>query len=208
MRGRHCVRSFSIALCVAALGWSGSTYAALFNIVYDDFDDQLIGSVVGTGTFGYDGLATAGNFALSTLTNISFNASFVTGESFTTSDLITDLTRTRISVFDPGGGELGLVFTGSGGLTVRGSLEAEDSNGRNLSHEPTRGAIGDPTGCCGGNGTISIYVLGNAGHVPVFVGDYSARVATLPEPSGLILMGIGLTGITFLRKRSRKHVTT
>lgn len=186
-----------LILSVVTLISAGPAHAVLFDLTYDDFDDQLIGtnSIVGSGTFSYDGPAQLGGTALSALTNMTFNAT-VAGQTFTTADIDTDLDASGIFVFDLGGGKFGLVFTGDGGIVV-GSLDLRNSGGFILSHEPSA-SINDPIGCCGGNGMTNLYF--SAGVDPeVSFGDYTATA--VPEPTTLALLGAGLVAVRARRRR-------
>jgi hypothetical protein len=189
----------SLAIALVCLVTQASvSSAATFEITYDDLANQAIGDVVGTGTFSYDGPATVGSFALSSLTGVTFDA-IVFGEQFTTADLATNFNVSGISVFDTGGGVLGLVFTGFGGAYDDGALDLErTSDGWGLTHEPTE-AIGVRTGCCGGDGTVNRYFLGDE-IGPFQGGDY---VAVLPEPGALGPAAIGLLALAASRRSRR-----
>lgn len=191
---------FSLAIVSMS---AGPANAASYYLQYDDAADGVIGtgSIIGTGTFSYDGPATAGSFALSSLTGMTFDATIL-GASFSTADILSDLSTTGISVFSLGGGEFGLVFTGNGGQPGGGSLDLRNGfqfEDNLLTHEPTS-AINDPIGCCGGNGTINLYALnpqpGATG--PESFGDYSA--STIPEPGTAALLAVGLLSFAATRR--------
>ncbi len=181
----------SAILAVLALFWAGAVNAASFFITYDDNDDQTIGTdnIVGSGTFSYDGPVSVGTFALSALSNIAFSATFTTGETFGTSDILTDLDFSGVSVFDAGGGVFGLVFTGDGGQTNGGSLDLANGNLDILTHEPTDFGIDDPIGCCGGDGMVNRYFVG------ALDGDYQALTAPIPLPGAVWLLIGGLASL-------------
>ena len=183
---------------------AGSASAATFNLLYDDSRDQVLGNtaLIGSGTFQYDGAPVAGGFALSSLSGMTFDA-VILGHTFTTADLVTDLSASGIFVYSIGGGEFGMVFTGSGG-SYNGSFDLvkQPATSGVLTHEPTS-AIDDPIGCCGGNGAVNRYVLGGP---DVRQGDYAATTTAIPEPSTLALCMVGLIGLAASRSHLRREV--
>jgi len=169
--------------------------ADTFNIVYDDLANRQIGTVIGTRTFSYDGPITTGSFLLSSLTGLTFTATFPgLGVSFSTTDLLTGVPGfpapgTGISVFNTADGQFGLVFTGGGFV---GSLNALNFRGDFLTHEQTS-YVSIRLGCCGGKGTINEYQLFAEGLsvAPHIFGDYRA-LAAAPEPTSFMLLESGL----------------
>jgi hypothetical protein len=168
-----------------------------FDLTYDDVNDGIIGTdtIVGTGTFSFDGPTSIGTFLLSSLSSIEFSASFDSGDMFDTADILADFGITGISIFDAGGGILGLLFTGDGGGTSGGSLDLSNSDSTVLTHEPSA-VYTDPVGCCGGTGEVNRYIMS------IYDGNYQGLSATaVPEPGTLALFGIGLLGMGLARRR-------
>ena len=92
---------------------AGPAQSVTFQLSYDNSPDSMVdfNNLVGTGTFSYDGAPTAGDFLLSDLTNVSFEASFpgMSGTAMFAGPPFDpmDLSMIGISVFDLGGGDFG-----------------------------------------------------------------------------------------------------
>ena len=181
---------------ILAMMFAGSASAAMFSILYDDFDDQTIGTnnIVGSGMFSYDGPIVLGAFSLGSLTGIGFSATFDSGESYGTVDIDTDLFASGIFVYDAGAGNFGMVFTGFGGI-LDGSFDLSNGAGGGLSHEPTD-SIFETIGCCGGDGVTNLYGS------EVYFGDYQA-LSAVPIPAAAWLFGSGLLGLIGIARRKK-----
>lgn len=202
----------------SALCFGGVAHAVTFNLFYDNYADQVIGTnnIVGTGTFSYSGPLTFGSFALDSLSGVSYSASFDGGlYTFGTADIQSDPSVIGIDVFNLGGGTAGMVFTGTEASNPYGSLDLINPAGNILSHEPTS-TISNPVGCCGGNGTINEYflALSSSAEGDIYYGDYLATTgglpSSVPEPQTLADFGIGLIAIVLLliwetRRRRRRY---
>ena len=186
----------SVLALILAMMFAGSASAAMFSILYDDFDDQTIGTnnIVGSGMFSYDGPIVLGAFSLGSLTGIGFSATFDSGESYGTVDIDTDLFASGIFVYDAGAGNFGMVFTGFGGI-LDGSFDLSNGAGGGLSHEPTD-SIFETIGCCGGDGVTNLYGS------EVYFGDYQA-LSAVPIPAAAWLFGSGLLGLIGIARRKK-----
>ncbi len=172
--------------------------AATFNLFYDDFDDGVLalGDIIGTGTFSYDGPIQEGDFLLSELTGVSFEAEFqgltdtavFSGPPF---DPANDA-LIGISVTEVGAGVFELVFTGEG-ATTNGSLDIDNGFGL-LSHVPSpllTPAQG-PAAYFGDDFQADFSALG----------DYIGTTATvIPVPPALYLFGSALAGLMLRRRQ-------
>lgn len=193
--------------------------AATFNVVYDDSPTAAIDSpIVGTGILSFDGPATAGSFALNTLTNLSFSID-ISGNVFDLADLnaATPLDQAGIFVTDNGGGDFSFVFTGAGTAPFSGSTDF-DGPVNSLGHEPTAG-IADGAGAFGGSGLVNLYQLFDSNTFdPVFFGDYCGTTSNsstacplvpiesgpvvVPIPGALGLLLSGLFGLFAFSRRT------
>lgn len=170
--------------------------AVVFNFTFDNtFDATLTPPFVGSGTLSFDGAATVGTFSLNSLSNLNMNFSFTDGSSYGIADLNTNLSNAGISVFDPGSGNLAVVFTGNGGLSQSGSVDFSNSFGV-LTFEPTI-SISNPTGCCGGDGFTNLYQNGS------LQGSYSTVNAAQQVPEPATILG-SLTAFAYAAYSKRK----
>lgn len=190
------------SLMAAGLGAFGAVGPAqaltTFDLIYDGIPDGVLaGPFVGFGTVSYDDPVSTGSFALSSLTNLSITIGFITGDVFTLADIATDPDFAFIDVFDIGGGEFGMVFSGTGDTSAfGGSLDFETLDAL-VTHEPYD--VGVP--CCGGSGEINLYGFENFAGGDFF-GDYGVvELSAIPLPATALPLGAGLAGLGFAARR-------
>lgn len=151
--------------------------AAVFTIDFDDFDDGFLSPpFVGSGSFSYEEPAADGVYFLENLTNFSFEFSFVSGETFTTDDMITPVEEVLIVVSNQGTQvNFANIFDGSPNTPSNGALDFENLNSDVLSFEP-----GDANPYVG-----SLYFMNE------FFGEYT-DASFIPVPGGILLFSSGL----------------
>jgi len=142
---------------------------------------------VGTGIFSFDGDLGDGSFALDTLANPVFNASF-NGDTFVLADTEDNLSEVLAIITTLGPNRFlrfGNINDSSGGM-INGSFDFINNTNQsvtNLSFEP---------GVTGGD----LY------GASAFFGNYVA-VTPVPEPSTLLSLSIALATLAFPRRAGR-----
>jgi MYXO-CTERM domain-containing protein len=157
--------------------------AAVFNFAFDSSPDSTVTApLVGSGTFSFDGTATAGTVALTSLTNYAFSFTFGSN-TFTNADIQTPVANVQVQ-FTTQGTDLVVNFGGSRGGPFGGSLDFTNG-GAFLTFQPNFGGL---------------YGSGN------FFGNYAGVAAAepstgVPTPMALGLFGLGLAGLAVVRRR-------
>jgi hypothetical protein len=170
--------------------WAGVAQAAMFNISYDN---SLNGdnSIIGTGTFAYDGPTTAGSFLLSDLSGVSFSAVFngdIGGVVFDGPPFDpVDTSLIGIEVTGIGGGIFELVFSGDSAGTG-GSLDIGS-----LSHVPNT---------IGGGATGPQPYFATAAGLDAYGNYVATSVVPLPAAAWLFISAIG--GLVAQKRLSRR----
>lgn len=186
-------RRLHALISILTLTCASTAYSAVFDLTYDDTTTGAMdGTIVGTGTFSYDGPAVAGSFLLSALTGVSFSATFTGGASFSGPPFDpANLSLIGIDVTDVGGGMFELIFTG-GSAGTQGSLDIVTATGL-LTHEPSL--------LLGGNTGPTLYFAEDLNLYGY--GDYLAKSQiSVPEPSVVMMLSLGIAGLGWMRRRT------
>lgn len=156
------------------------TEAAVFNFTFDLSPNATVTApFVGSGTFSFDGVATAGTYALTSLSNYGFDFT-VNGNNFTNADLATPASNIAVAITLMGS-DLLVNFGGSAGGPFGGSADFVGAGGAILSFQPNFG---------------SLYFSGSS------FGTYQGiQTTSIPEPMSASLMVLGLAGIMAARRR-------
>jgi hypothetical protein len=160
-----------------------SVQAAVFQFTFDNTADGTVTApFTGTGTFSFDGPATAGStVALTTLSNFAFDFT-IDGNNFTVADLVTPQANILVQ-FTASGSDVLVNFGGSLGGPFNGSADFVDG-GIELSFQPLFG---------------SLYFSGS--RFGTYQGVLEQRAA-VPEPMSLGLLALGLATLAGVRRYS------
>lgn len=173
--------SAGLAAALLAMAATTPAEAAVFKFTFDGtFDAAVTPPYVGAGTFSFDGAATAGTYALSSLNNFAFDFT-INGINFTNANLSTPVNHIAVSIASLGQ-DLVVNFGGSGGGPYGGSADFTGS-GSQLSFQPGFG---------------SLYFSGSS------YGTYQGILDTghaVPEPMSAALVLFGLAGVAASRRR-------
>ena len=141
--------------------------------------------IVGTGSFISPVDLAPGEYNLGSLTGFAVIFAFA-GATFTTADIATPIDNVVVDVTLLASGKEGLVFTGSRGGPLTGSLDLINSSNVDLSFEPYGG---------------SLYFEGFGGPSN-YLGTFLA-LGAVPEPATWATTVLGFGALAFACRRSR-----
>lgn len=182
----HVGRCWVLAAALLAFGTQAEA-SLLFDFSFDDtFDETLTPPIVGTGTLTLATDPGDGTFLYTALAP-TYTFSFPSlGATFTEADIASDPSKVRMIISTtPQGRRLQFSDDGSGnggGGPHGGSLDLDNGSGF-LTFEPSYF----------GAGLVLYQAASAAGGVGGTYGQF-----VVPEPTGLVLMGIGLVGLVGL----------
>ncbi|WP_224413059.1 PFE-CTERM domain-containing protein [Oscillatoria salina] len=132
----------SAALCLVSASLPAQAFSVTFS--FDNTPSGAIDStIVGTGTFSYDGDLGNGTFGLTTLPNYSFNFNFGGTNFFDNADIATPVANVLVQISESNGTRF-VNFGGSGGGPNGGSIDFATSGNPNfnrLSFQPGFGGL-------------------------------------------------------------------
>lgn len=168
-----------------------SAQATLIEFSFYDSPD-FNGNVVGTATLGFDDTLADGSYTLDSLTNISFDANFDSGDTFNFTDFEDSQANVLAILTSAGAAQMfnfGNVNGDSGGQSS-GSADFVSSGGNILTFEP------------GTSGGIAYAIYDPNSFDETYFGFYKAIVKSsqVPEPSTMAILILGLAGLVLRKK--------